>query len=45
MDRLDLQVVIVYAGVYSKTIRIVLKVKVRDVWEWLNFMHVGTGEG
>ena len=39
MDRLDLQVVIVYVGVYSKTIC------TRDVWEWLNCMHVDTSEG
>ena len=36
MDRLDLQVVIVYVGV-SKIF--VLVRKVRDVWEWLNCMH------
>jgi len=43
VDILDLQVVIVYVGVYSKTI--VLVRKVRDVWEWLNCMHVDTSEG
>ena len=36
MDRLDLQVVIVY---------VVLVRKVRDVWEWLNCMYVDTSEG
>ena len=39
MDRLDLQVVIVYVGLF------VLVRKVRDVWEWLNCMHVDTSEG
>ena len=43
VDRLDLQVVIVYVGVYSKLF--VLVHKVRDVWEWLNCMHVDTSEG
>ena len=38
-DRLDLQVVIVYVGV------ICIRAKVRDVWEWLNCMHVDTSEG
>ena len=40
MDRLDLQVVIVYVGVIFVLVR-----KVRDVWEWLNCIHVDTSEG
>ena len=43
MDRLDLQVVIVYVRVCSK--QFVLVRKVRDVWEWLNCIHVDTSEG
>ena len=43
MDRLDLQVVIVYVRVCSK--QFVLVRKVRDVWEWLNCMHIDTSEG
>ena len=37
MDRLDLQVVIVYVRV--------LCARYVDVWEWLNCMHVDTSEG
>ena len=43
MDRLDLQVLIDYVGVYSKLF--VLVRKVSDLWEWLNCMHVDTSEG
>jgi len=40
------QVAIVYAGVYSKTILYsCASCKVRDVWKWLNCMHVDTSEG
>jgi len=44
MDRLDLQVVIVYVGVYIVKLFVLMR-KVRDVWEWLNCMHVDTSEG
>ena len=39
MDRLDLQVVIVYVGV------ICTRAQVTCVWEWLNCMHEDTSEG
>ena len=26
-------------------VKLFVLVRKRDVWEWLNFMHVGTGEG
>ena len=39
MDRLDLQVVIVYVGV------ICTRAQGTCVWEWLNCMHVDTSEG
>ena len=43
MDRIDLQVVIVYAGVYSKAI--CTHAQGTCVWEGLNRMHVDTSEG
>ena len=39
MDRLDLQVVIVYVGV------ICTRAQDTCVWAWLNCMHVDTSEG
>ena len=41
VDGLDLQVVIVYVGVVKL---FVLVSKVRDLWEWLNCMHIDTNE-